>query len=81
MSMLMKGVAREVSTCYAMILPGMTRIITEGFLDYPLHIMPGPASTSRTVTRTYPPRSTMLASSYQWVRHAVVVATRNGAHA
>ena len=55
-------------------IPKMTRIITEGFLDYPLHIMLKPYLYQPD---RYPQClvaiNRMLASSYQWVRHALVV--------
>ncbi len=55
-------------------IPEMTRIITEGFLDYPLHIMLKPYLYR---AEHYPECVTainrMLADSYQRVRHALVV--------
>mgnify|MGYP000450029939 FL=1 len=52
-------------------IPEMTRIITEGFLDYPLHIMLKPYLYR---SEHYPECVTvinrMLADSYQRVRHA-----------
>ena len=55
-------------------IPEMTRIITEGFLDYPLHIMLKPYLYR---SEHYPECVTvinrMLADSYQRVRHALVV--------
>ena len=55
-------------------IPEMTRIITEGFLDYPLHVMLEPYLYR---PERYPECLTvinrMLADSYQRVRHALVV--------
>ena len=55
-------------------IPEMTRIITEGFLDYPLHIMLKPYLYQPD---RYPQClaviNRMLARSYQQVRHALVV--------
>ena len=55
-------------------IPEMTRIITEGFLDYPLHIMLKPyLYQPDRYPRCLAAINRMLASSYQWVRHALVV--------
>ena len=55
-------------------IPEMTRIITEGFLDYPLHVMLEPYLYR---PERYPECLTvinrMLAASYQRLRHALVV--------
>ena len=52
----------------------MTRIITEGFLDYPLHIMLKPyLYRPDRYPQCLAAINRMLASSYQWVRHALVV--------
>ena len=55
-------------------IPEMTRIINEGFLDYPLHIMLKPyLYQPDRYRRCLAAINRMLASSYQWVRHALVV--------
>ena len=55
-------------------IPEMTRIITEGFLDYPLHIMLKPyLYQSDRYPQCLAAINRMLASSYQWARHALVV--------
>ena len=55
-------------------IPEITRIITEGFLDYPLHIMLKPyLYQPDRYPQCVAAINRMLASSYQWVRHALVV--------
>ena len=55
-------------------IPEMTRIITEGFLDYPLHIMLKPyLYQPDCYPQCLAAINRMLASSYQWARHALVV--------
>ena len=55
-------------------IPEMTRIITEGFLDYPLHIMLKPYLYQPDhYPQCVAAINRMLASSYRWVRHALVV--------
>ena len=55
-------------------IPEMTRIITEGFLDYPLHVMLEPyLYRPERYPECLAAINRMLAASYQRVRHALVV--------
>lgn len=55
-------------------IPEMTRIITEGFLDYPLHVMLEPyLYRPERYPECLAAINRMLAASYQKVRHALVV--------
>lgn len=55
-------------------IPEMTRIITEGFLDYPLHVMLEPyLYRPERYPECLAAINRMLAASYQRVRHTLVV--------
>ena len=72
--MSMKEVAVKCRPATRDDIPEITRIITEGFLDYPLHIMLKPyLYQPDRYPQCVAAINRMLASSYQWVRHALVV--------